>query len=481
MKVKHNLLAALAITGLAALNCPATASAANTTANAKLLNVVQVDYKDASGNNSFTAAASTTVTVLLKESALNYALAPNGSVGGPACPPAVSTVSGGTVSALIALTATANGADTYTQSLFTNTPSNATNQTVSYSTLDYLGLNPVAGPLNREFGSAIPTAVKDAFTLYFPGGALAGFQENDIVVVAYGAGNKVFLVDTVSVGSAATHPNSAAGPFTTGDRTQIVPEVPGELKLKAYDTQSITLNGVAVNFGGGNTAPDFVVTPPTLQVPLGELVLVQVDVTASANSITNDGTVEYSLTVTDGTNPTAITCTAGPFVRTSLSIMKQARNLTDNGAFGNTATGEPGEILEYKVTVSNTGGQASKVVVADAVPTYTTLVTGNAYGSATPGNIFAKVSDNAGTPNSVELTTADDTEVQPLGGFETGFGKATGTSAGSPLTFYVGDTATNALGGTVPSCSDATVKTQAACSTGTWMDTYTILYQVRID
>lgn len=489
----RSLLAALAITSLAAIGSPGTA-AASTTADAKLLNVVEVEYKDTSGTTTFKAAASTTVTVLLKKSALNYSLAPNGpGVGGPVCPPAVDTVSGGTFSGLIALAATANGDDTYTQSLFTNTPSNATVSSISYSTLDYQGLSPTAGPLNRVFGSAIPTAVKDATTLYFPGGALAGFQDNDIVVVSYGANKQVYLVDGAGlvVGTAATHPNSAAQTYTAGDRTQTVPEVSGELKLKAYDTQSITLNGANVNFGGGNIAPAFLVTPPTLQVPLGEMVLVKFDVTAKATSNTTDGTVVYDLTVTDGTNLTSISCTAGPFKKTDLNIKKEVRRWNSTtlawvGTYSNTASGNPGDILEYKVTVSNTGGQAAKVKVTDAVPAYTTLVTHNAtYDDKAGGTIFARISDNAATPNTVTLTMAVDAEAsaQLLAPYGTGYGDAAGTTATSSLTFYVGDTSTNAQGGTVPSCSTATVFTSAACATavGTWLDTYTIFYQVKID
>jgi uncharacterized repeat protein (TIGR01451 family) len=262
------------------------------------------------------------------------------------------------------------------------------------------------------------------------------------------------------------------------------PEVKGTLTLGAWGTQSITLNGVSTNFGG-TPAPTFASTnPATLNVPIGEMMLVKVDVTAATNSAT-DGTVDFTLTTTDslGGNSADAPCTAGTFKAPTLTIKKEARNFSTSGSFGATATGNPSQILEYRVTVTNTGGQAALVNVSDNVPAYTTLVTNATYGSGTAGTIFAKITDNAATPLSVELTTGVDSETQPNASAKTGYGDAAGTAAGAALKFWLGDTATNALGGKLPYCSNGTSTTQAACTTASkdWITTLTILYQVKID
>ena len=467
MNQKQRLFAALAVTAMAAVGLPGTA-AASTTAGAKLVNVVEVEYSDASGNNTFHAAASTTVTVNLVKSALNASTAPSGgAVAGLGCLGDLDTVSGGTVSAIYALSATANGSDSYDLSIGANTPS---------TTLD-------ASDITREFSTL---AYDGTDTLLFPGGALAGFAQHDIVLVEIGPSKvkKAYKVLSVNAGSAATHPNAdGVTGYTDGLIADKTAETQGRLQLEAYGDYSINLNGVAVPFGGGSSIPAFdqAATAPTLGVPVGELVLVKVDITASASSVTADGFVGYTLAATNGTDTTDLTCTAGFFRRAQLSIKKEVRTLPA-GPWGGTALGSPGDILEYRVTVANPGGQAAMVKITDAVPVYTTLVTHSAvYGDATPGTIFARITDAAGT--AVTVTTATDSEAQASAPYETGYGEAGGTTANSAINFFLGDTSDNANGGTVPSCSNATVLTSGACTSGggTWLDTYTILYQVKID
>jgi uncharacterized repeat protein (TIGR01451 family) len=484
--VQRFMVSALALAALAILGSPGSASA-NTTADSTVLNVVRVDYKDASGTNSFAATASSTITVNLVKAALNNSAPPTGANGSPAlsCLPAGDYLSGSTISSLYALAATANGDDNYNLSIV-STPSNANNVTVAYSTRTYTGAQDTLNPAARRLGSAIPVAISGTDTLIFPGGSLADFAANDIVLVEIGGAKKAFLVDTVVVGQKPIYSNGSDTPQTTvGSYTQA--EVQGSLKLKAYADQTVTLNGSSVTFGGGNTAPAFSTggSIPTLGVPVGEMVLVQIDVTASATSITTDGTVAYTLTATNGTQATTIACTAGNFKATTLSITKEVRNITAGTGFGATSSGNPADILEYRVTVTNTGGQAAQVVVTDPVPDYTKLVTfpatyGTGTGTGAGTDIFAKISDGT---NSVDLTVAADSETQPLAPVETGFGKAAGITAGSVTTIYVGDTATNALGGKVPTCSNGTSPTQAACTaaSATWITSYTILYQVKID
>ena len=114
--------------------------------------------------------------------------------------------------------------------------------------------------------------------------------------------------------------------------------------------------------------------------------------------------------------------------------MKLVRNPLIGAAWGATATGNPGDILEYQVTVTNASGSATSVVVTDAVPAYTTLV-------ESAGN-FAAVFNGAIV---VDITTVNtDTEDTAVAS-----GDATGTAAGSAITFYIGTGNTNSTGGTV--------------------------------
>jgi uncharacterized repeat protein (TIGR01451 family) len=479
------LAGTMVLAALIGMGSPEKASA-NSTADATILNVVTVDYKDAGGTNSFAATASTTVTINLVKAALSPSGAPTGADGSPAlvCLAASDYASGSTISALYALTATANGADTYSLSIADDTPSTTANVNIitrAFAVLDYQGLTPTS-PATRTLGSAIPTAVVSDDTLQFPGGALAGFAANDIVLVEINGTKKAFLVDTVTVGTAPSHDNP--GNVAHTDAGSTTAEVKGSLKLKAYPNQTI----LGQTVGGGNAAPAFASTgAPTLGVPVGEMILVQLDATASVNSSSN-GVVGYTLTTTDSAsgNSAVVTCTAGNWIAPSLSITKKARNASTGGSFAATATGNPGQILEYEVTISNTGGEASSVVVTDAVPAYTTLVThSGAYGSGGgTGALADKVAKISDGTNTVDLTvSAVDAETQPLTEEETGFGKAAGTIAGSVLTFYVGNTSTNAAGGKIPSCSDEAHATSAACTGASevWITTYTILYQVKID
>lgn len=464
-KTNYALLAVtLALAALATLSQPCQVMAA-TTADSTLLNVVRVDYKDAGGSNSFAATASTTITVNLVKSALATYLPPAAGTGTPSglsCPPAGSFDSGSTASFLYALGAKANGDDVYTLSKSIGATVNVNNVTVNMEVLNYAGGGAVSiagGGTPFTFGSAIPVGVSGTDTLLFPGGSLAGFAANDIVLVNLSTGGvKAFLVDTVTVGSAASHSNGGNTFQTATGAT--TPEVQGQLKLKAYPDQSVTLNGTTFTFGG-NVTPAFNTNAPVTGEPVGELMLVHVTVQASVIG-TADGTVPYTLSTTDGSNPSSITCTAGNFKGVSLQIKKEVRNVTSSGAFGANASGNPGDILEYRVTVDSTAGMASQVTVTDAVPAYTTLIAGSTYGTEGGGDIFAQIYDGTNTVN-VTMNAAD-SETQPGGTTETGYGKAAGTISPSAITFYVGDDSTNATGGKVNATTD-----------------YSIIYQVKID
>ncbi|MBW6512937.1 MAG: hypothetical protein K0A93_12635 [Desulfuromonadaceae bacterium] len=470
-------LAVVALATLAVLVFP-LAALANTTADTTILNVVQVDYQDAGGLTSFTATASSIVTVNLVASPLLASGPPTattGDEGGAAltCPDTTGTymvASGTTFESLFALTATANGNDFYGL-VIGNTPTTAGNVAVSHQYYTYNGTDGftllATDPADHELGAAVVVGFSGTDTLYFPGGALAGFAVNDIAVID----GIAYRVTNVTTGTAAVHAN--AGAVEHNDEGSTTAEAQGSLTLAALPVTDISINGANVAVGSG-TVPAF--NNSVIGLVIGEMVLVKISVTASATATT--GSVAYTLTATDsGDGAETIACTVN-FEGVGLTIRKDVRNVNAGGTFGaTTASGNPGDVLEYRVTVANTGGIATQVVVTDAVPAYTSLVA-DAYDS---GNAFAVITDNA--DNTVNVTAANDGETQPLDLVETGYGEATGSAAGSDLTFFLGNTATNAAGGTLPYCSDGTSLTVAACTTAgkEWIDTLTIIYQVTID
>ena len=375
----------------------------------------------------------------------------------------------------------------------------------SDGTLD--GLTPAnPSPATRTLGSAIPTRVVNANTLEFPGGALEGFAPNDIVVVQTVGGKKAYLVTSVDAGNAPVFSHLGNVPQTDATGTFTTAEKKGTLVLGAYTNVTITLNTTNdTTFGGAGAVPDFkgvtlAANAASLNVPVGQMILVKVSVTARNSTLNTDGSVDYVLTAKDSSNgsPSTISCSVGTFKSSQLTIKKEVRNFSTSGAFAAGLTliadrPSPGQILEYKVTVANASGQAAQVVVSDVVPAYTTLVThSGAYGSG-GGDItdkFAQILDGANTVNVTP--SGSDSEAQPLaGGVITGFGKAididTVTTpavfdAGSALTFYLGDIATNSTGGKLPYCSDGISTTAATCvGPAHWITSLTILYQVKID
>ena len=429
--LKRRLTVALTLFGLAAGSLLSTQAVANTAADTTILNVVRVDYKDASKTASFAATASTTVTVNLVEAALTISA------------PVDQTVASGAIATyLYTLTATANGSDVYDVVVSLGATANVAGAALTHRTLAADGTTQlVASPADVTLGASVITAAPAANQLTFPGGTLTNIGVGDVVVV----GGNSFIVAGVTLGSGASHTNLGAVAQTAiGVDTA---EVNGSLTL-------------AIHPAGSNVAPAF--AAGNVGTVAAEQVFLEVTSTATTTG-TTDGTVIHTVETdsvaggapASGLNNYASATNTTTFTGTSLSITKEVQNLNDAvPAFGATATGNPGDILEYRVTVINgaTGGDAADVVVTDTVPAYTALVV--------TGVNFATITDGT---NTVTLTTTVDSEVQPGVGTEVGFGDATVAAAGSPINFYVGTTSTNATGGVV------------ATST-----TYTILYQVQI-
>ena len=439
------------------------------TAGAVIENIATVDWED-SAANTYSAEDYTQVTVNLVAAAVSLTGRPTGANPGDtaAVPVAQTVLSGATATYLYAITANSNGSDVYNFRVPTTGLVSATNDggsaTVNWNLMAPNGTSTVGGadPATVTLGSAIVAVTPVAANvLSFPGGSLSGFADGDIVVI-----NGVdYAIDVAGV-SAGVAP----------DRGTTTAETLGTLTFVA-------------NASGSNTAPNFVVDGIVAGDIAAEQQLFRVTVTATNSPASATATAVHDVLLdtaaaTNETNLADITTTFDPLP--TVSITKEVRNITANSAFGATGTGDPGDILEYRLTISNAGSTAEAVVVTDPVPTYTTLETflaGTGYpnplagppsttlgdGSGAATNIFAHVSDSAGAPVTVGLTVqnSDDESASVASG------DTTGTVAGSTLSIYVGrDQA--------PTNTGPTVGGDIADSTGTPADVFLIYYRVRI-
>ena len=259
---------------------------------------------------------------------------------------------------------------------------------------------------------------------------------------------------------------------------------PGAEVAELNDTMDLIANA---NVNGSNTAPAF--AAPLIGLEVGEQKLVRVNVTANLIAPASIGTADFTLTVNKGTGVTettaaAITTQWNPLP--TITITKEVRNVTAGTvAFAATTNGDPGDILEYRLTIQNAGSTAEAVVVTDPVPVYTTLQTftagtgypnpavldataGDGAGAAT--DRFAYVSDNDGPALFTQLTMQNsDDESTNLAS-----GDAAGTAAGDTLSIYLGRDQ-------IPSNTGPTVGGDIADFGTTAADRFYVYYRVRIN
>ncbi|GFO58509.1 hypothetical protein GMST_08340 [Geomonas silvestris] len=442
MKRILNLCAAGALALVALAPCSAHAAGTQgSAANAKILNVVTVTYYDATGSNVHQAATSTSVLVALKPTQLTATVVN----------PFPNVDSGTTTTSLIALTSNANGPDTYKA-----TWASSTQYLVTPTGITGTILTDVTGGSSTSYTSgadlalgatsivSVQPAAGGSQVINIPAGSLNGIVPGSVVVI----NDTSYKVTATSAGTQAGYTQTGVS-TTTGTATA---EVLGSITITT-DTH------------GSNVAPSLAGSLAGMIV--GERKYLQLQDTAVVSSNTNNGVDTVSIvtdTKTGGYATSALNDTA-TFFFVSVSIEKTVANVTSPGASG----GKPGEVLEYTVTVRNaSSGNAGKVSIADAVPSYTTLVSGpGAYGTGT-GNLtpsasdkFAVVSDGT---NSVDITlNPSDSESQTV---VVGYGGTQNNAAvaGTPITFFLGSGSSSTLGGTVAASK-----------------TYTIKYQVKIN
>jgi len=439
---------------------------ANSAAGAKILNTITVTYKDAGNITTYNANATSTVTVNLVRAALTYSGRPTaGSTGTSATLPSGQTVdSGATATYLIALTANANGGDTYNLSSALSNLTNVSGQTVTWNLMQRDGATTMGGanPANVALGASVIIA-NTSNTISLPGGSnLVGLIQTDA------AGHKVlvvngvdYLVSNVSAGNAASNTHVGNTYYNN---------------LGTATAETVDVITLAQNPSGANVAPNF--TAGNLVGQLArEQALVRVQVTANTGAAPGtNGTADFTITTTDGAsgNSASTTAITTTWRAMNLQVRKTVRNCGNSAVgtcgatgFTATATGNPGDVLEYKVEVNNAGASAANTVSAqDAVPSYTTLITftgaygdGGTAGTGAATNNFATITDGTTT---VPLTVqSSDTESGGASGV--GAGDAAGTTAGSAIHFFLGTNATNAAGGSVAAGK-----------------TYTILYRMKI-
>lgn len=439
---------------------------ANTGAGATILNTVGINYYDASGTTNYLANASTTVSVNLVRAALTISGRPTATTKGvtAAMPAGVTVASGTTQTYLIALTANANGGDTYALTDAISGVTNMASDSVTWATVKPDGATVETGssPAAIPLGASVIQA-NTATTISIPGGSTlaAAITTGSIkTLVVYGVD---YLVSgSISANNAPSNTNVGATYYnTTGTAT----------------AETLAVITLIANPSGANVAPNFTVNG-LIGTVAAEQQLVLVSVTGVVGTtVGTNGTVLFTLTTKDGAGGNSVSMASAittTFYGSNLQVMKSVRNCgpagTNTPAFAATATGNPGDILEYQVKVYNAGlSQATKVAASDAVPVYTQLICGTAvaYGVAT-------VCPSVGAATLIFATITDGTTTTliPYGGGNTcvspgvGAGLASGYLATSALNYYFGNTTT---------CNATTGGTVNAAAT------YTITYRVKMN
>ena len=461
---RRALLASLVLSAAAVIAAPQ--AEANSGAGGTIINTITVNYKDASGTTSYSASASASVTINQVKAGLTYSGAPTSANKGitAAFPTSATTTSGAIQSYVIALTANANGGDSYNLSEATGSLTNMASQSVTWNTVKTDGTTAfgAANPTILALGASVIQA-NSANTISIPGGSTlaSAIQLNS-------AGNKVIVVNgidyLVSLMTPGVKPlnSNGGGTFQTTVGT-VTPEVLDVITLVANPNGAIVAPAFGVNALIGSQA--------------GEQVLVKVNVTGVVGaSVGVAGVVPFTLTTTDGAGGHSLVATTitTTFNASNLQIRKTVRNCGQAtavgtcgaGAYAGTATGNPGDILEYKVEVQNAGASSASVVSAsDAVPVYTTLLPfatstygdGGTLGTGLATDFFASVTDGS-TTGSLTLQSTD-AEVANVGA-----GDAAGIAANSAIHFYLGTGSTKNTGGSIAAGK-----------------TYTILYRMKMN
>jgi len=432
----------------------AQAALAGSAGNTIVRNTITVNYSDAKGNAQSAVSASvdiTVTTVAATPTVLSFTPSP-GNTDGTGATQAytvrVRTNSNGPGSVSFA---TADGS-------FTNLAAGAV---PSVPGNVFLG-STVIDPSETKKGTAQTVAAAAAITFAVPNdggvptanaasggttgdGVLNGLVATDIVYLtdgtAYFGPFTVSAVSDPAVGTSATavpgsvtltnNTGAAIGPFTPQYGWQIV---------EAKDVTVTVTQGV-IPFATAQNASSWVTT---VSATMGAAAAGTGTVTTNAHA----GKIAIAKYVR---NVTSAVTGSGAFTP-PVTLNGAANTFYTSGV-----SGKPGDVLEYLAVLTDTGtGNSTAVYATDVTPTYSTLISATSYGGATSGQIFAHARFNA--------TETDLKRDNSGGAANVAYGSATGTSAGSTMTFYLGTGASTSAGGAV--------------STG---QAVYLIYQVKID
>ncbi len=340
---------------------------AATSGNATIFNESTVSYT--SGTSTLTASADVSVTVVT--------LAANPTVTVDST--AQSVAAGANAVYSYTIRSNANGVDTYNLSLASvDANVSASSDTIAASTTLWGGIVLSSG----------------AGTINLPGGSTAGLANGDTVELTVAGSPERYTVTITTAGT----------PESSG-----VPEVQATLTLAPVGASpAIT----AANVVAGTQVGEYSVT--TLTQTAGTPSTPGTDgthtnnltVTSTATLADNVTTASYTTSAGDGNE--TITTVSSPQV----TILKESRNVTTGSAFvsDGSTTAKPAEVIEYRITVTNTHGTASttNVYLTDVIPTYTAIATGVYNGGADDVQIDYTDADAGPSTTTTYHTAASD-------------------------------------------------------------------------
>lgn len=342
MKLTRNKASGFTILALAfglILTAFTGTAAAATGGLATILNIATVDYQDASGTTSFQATSSASVTVSLIPAAPTLAFTSAGNL---------TVASGATAQYTYTITSTANGVDDYdvTAAFNSNTGLDTTETAVT-------------APVNSiTLGASVITAAPAANQIVIPAGTGTNFVAGTTILVIGGVDYRI-AAGGIAGDTTPTHDNNT---IATTDVGTTVAEVPITLTLEDNPATPVTVPA----FGPGDVGSQ-----------VGERIILTLDVTGTVSGgADGHAFVDTSVASTTAPNPaTGIHQTDTTFQSSALSILKLVSNITAGTGPLATVNGITGDILEYRITMTNTGSaNATSVTLTDPVPAYTTYV-----------------------------------------------------------------------------------------------------------
>jgi len=287
---------------------------ASTSGGATIYNTVKVTYQSGTGPTLFaTANISVTVTTI--------PTAPAVTNPGPK-----TVIAGQTASYDYIVKSNANGIDTYTTSNLANAATNvaaATGTSVTASVQLWGGI---------VLGSGDGT-------ITVPYGSTAGLTAGSSTVQI---GTSTYTVKTITAGTPAST-DAATG--------NLVPETPATIELTLISGTAVTSGSVAAG------------------TQVGEYTTVTAQLVAGAPTTAGlDGSYDTTFKISSTDPNEALTTTK---VTTTVSSPR-----VTIGKAADKATAQPGDVITYTITVTNTHGSASvsNVTVIDPVPAYTSYV-----------------------------------------------------------------------------------------------------------